>query len=249
MMLSYLKETEHTQAVLAIFSTLAGFIIYFLISSSVKLQQILISKHGKEKASEYFTYLIRLSGVLFLGIIPGVLMFTIISISIKDIGVSSGNLLNSLFWIIGLGVIIIPLSFFASKKEDNLSMYPQVRNKTWSGKTLFFSALTWILYLIAYEFLFRGLLLFSCIHEFGYWPAIAINLLAYSLVHIPKGMKETLGAIPIGFVLCLITISTGTIWVALFTHIIMALSNEWFSFYHHPEMKLVNDHLQRRWLH
>lgn len=238
-MLSYLREIDHTQAVIAIVSTLTGFIIYFSISSSVKLQQILISKYGKEKASEYFIYLIRLSGVLFLGIIPGILMFTIISLPLNNYGVSSGNLLDSLFWIIGLGIIIIPISFFASKKEDNLRMYPQVRKKIWSVKTLFFSALSWILYLAAYEFLFRGILLFSCVHEFGHWPAIAINLFAYSLVHIPKGKKEILGAIPIGFILCLITISTGSIWAALFTHIIMALSNEWFSFYHHPDMKLL----------
>ena len=238
-MLAHLTKTDHNQAVIAIFLTLSGFIIYFLISSSVNFKQILISKYGKEKASEYFTYLARLAGVLFLGIIPGILMLTLISLPIKDFGVSASNLPDSVFWIIGLGIIIIPLSFFASKKEDNLNMYPQIRKKTWSGNTLFFSAFTWILYLIAYEFLFRGLLLFSCVREFGYWPAIAINLFAYSLVHIPKGIKESLGAIPIGFILCVITISTGTIWVALFAHIIMALSNEWFSLYHHPEMKLV----------
>ena len=47
------------------------------------------------------------------------------------------------------------------------------------------------------------------------WPAIAINIALYSATHILKGLDETIGAIPLGFVLCLLTISSGTIGLFL----------------------------------
>jgi len=32
---------------------------------------------------------------------------------------------------------------------------------------------------------------------------------------------------------------TGNIWVAFFTHVLLALSNDYFALYHNPEMKII----------
>jgi membrane protease YdiL (CAAX protease family) len=84
--------------------------------------------------------------------------------------------------------------------------------------------------------MFRGFLLFSSLPVLGIWPSILLNTAVYSLVHIPKGNKETLGAIPFGILISYLAIETGTFWIAFFTHVILALSNEWFSLRTHPEM-------------
>ena len=47
----------------------------------------------------------------------------------------------------------------------------------------------------------------------------------YSATHIPKGLDETIGAIPLGAVLCLLTYASGTIWIAVIVHIAMAWAN------------------------
>jgi membrane protease YdiL (CAAX protease family) len=94
-------------------------------------------------------------------------------------------------------------------------------------------------YLFAYEFLFRGLLLFFCIEELGVVLALIVNIFLYSLVHIPKGRKETIGAIPMGIILCILTIHSGTIWMAFWIHCSLALSNEWLSIKYHPDMKIL----------
>ena len=65
--------------------------------------------------------------------------------------------------------------------------------------------LGWAIYLFGYEFLFRGILLFPLAETVGVWPAIAVNIALYSATHIPKGLDETLGAIPLGLVLCWLT--------------------------------------------
>ena len=117
-------------------------------------------------------------------------------------------------------------------------MYPQIRKKEWNFQLLLLSAFSWTAYLLAYEFMFRGYLLFISVAYLGVWPAIALNVAIYALVHVPKGYKEAFGAVPFGIVLGIITIQTGTIWVAFVVHVIMALSNEWFSLRANPEMKL-----------
>lgn len=102
------------------------------------------------------------------------------------------------------------------------------------------SALSWIAYLFSYEVLFRGLLLFSAREAIGYWPAIILNTGIYSLVHYPKGIKETLGAVPFGIIICVLTFKTGNMLIAFFTHTILALSNEWLSIHAYLQKVKVN---------
>ncbi|RME04338.1 MAG: CPBP family intramembrane metalloprotease, partial [Bacteroidetes bacterium] len=102
----------------------------------------------------------------------------------------------------------------------------------WPRSVVVASAVTWVLYLLAYEFMFRGWLFFTCLDAMGPELAIVVNVSLYALVHVPKGFNETVGAIPLGALLCWLTMQTGTIWIAFLVHSIMALSNEWFSMYY-----------------
>jgi membrane protease YdiL (CAAX protease family) len=129
-------------------------------------------------------------------------------------------------------ILIIVICLITSRREHNLAHYPQIRAEDWSGGLLAVSALGWMVYLVGYEIMFRGFLLFACYDAFGYWPAILINIAVYAVAHIPKGRMETLGSIPVGCIFCMVTLWQGYFWFALFTHITMALSNEWFSLYY-----------------
>ena len=96
--------------------------------------------------------------------------------------------------------------------------------------------LGWAIYLFGYEFLFRGILLFPLAETVGVWPAIAVNIALYSATHIPKGLDETLGAIPLGLVLCWLTLASGTIWIAFLVHVAMAWTNSLTALKHHPDI-------------
>jgi len=61
----------------------------------------------------------------------------------------------------------------------------------------------------------------------------------YATTHIPKGLRETLGALPLGLVLCLLTLTSGTIWIAFFVHLAMALTNSFAALKFHPDMVYV----------
>ena len=77
--------------------------------------------------------------------------------------------------------------------------------------------------------MFRGFLFFALLEEFDLLTAITINTVIYSMAHLQKDIKESLGAIPMGIVLCWLTYKTGNIWTAIWLHSVLALSNEWFS--------------------
>jgi membrane protease YdiL (CAAX protease family) len=138
-----------------------------------------------------------------------------------------------------LSLIVIGVNAVASKGQSNLQMYPQMRFCQWTPGWMLASAFSWILYLIGYEFLFRGLLFFSWVNEYMPTAAIAVNVCIYALVHIPKGWKETFGAIPMGIILCLLAFSMHSFWPAVFVHASLALSNEWFSIYYNPKMSIT----------
>lgn len=215
------------------FSTL-GFLAYLKINSwreknlsnqDHSLNSILIIKH-------------RLTGVLVFGILPYIVLVS--GSGTTDLTNITGEFSNNMWtWFIPVSGLVIFLSYINSGRQDNLDFYPQIRKKEWNSELVFISAITWTAYLLAYEFLFRGLLFFPLLDIFGLWPAIIINTSIYTIVHIPKGKKETIGAIPAGVILCLLVYTTGSFWIAFFIHVTMALSNEWFSLKKHPEMRVV----------
>ena len=248
MNISLTWHSEYLESVVSISIVAFGFISYFFISNSKKLHTSFIKKFGEERTLILWIVFQRLTGVVFLGLIPAIIVLSVFPLSFADFGISLKNLLPTLYWIFGLSAIIICMNFFFCRKPDNLSMYPQIRTKVWDRKLILLSASTWIAYLLAYEFMFRGFLLFPCERAFGVWPAIAINASIYAFVHIPKGIKEAVGAIPFGILLCIITFQTETIWAALIIHIVLALSNEWIALYYNPEMSVkkskISNHSQ-----
>ena len=215
-----------------------GFSIYHFVSISEKVKAGFINRHGATKGHTRMVLFSRYLGAITIGIIPAIILVMVTGKSFADYGFKFQNGLTSLYWILGIACIVVPMNFFNSKKEKNLAFYPNIREKEWSKGLVFNGAFSWVVYLFGYEFMFRGLLLFTTVPLMGEWPAIILNAAIYALVHVPKNLAETIGAVPLGILLCLITLTTGTIWVAFFVHITLALSNFFFSLRHHPEMSI-----------
>lgn len=181
----------------------------------------------------------RLLGVLFLGMASGTIILLLPGSSLKDFGLGFVFNIPPPWWAYLLVPLILGMGFLTSGSPGNLAMYPQIRLKNWTPRLLFISAISWVAFLIAYEFLFRGFLLHASLELMQTIPAFALNGALYALAHTYKGPGETYGSIPVGIILCYLTLVTGNIWSAVILHSIMALSNEWFSIKAHPDMKLV----------
>ncbi len=238
MILFYEWDPAHFESVLSIGLTVLCFSIYWFVTMNPKIKTRFFTNQQEEKAWINYVLFQKLTGVLFLGIIPLLVVLTTTDYSASDLGINLKHPLQSLTYIAVIGIMILLLNYFAGKNPERLKDYPQMRIANWTKKILAINVTAWFLYLLAYEVLFRGVLLFLCYDTFGFWPAVSINIGLYATTHIPKGVGETFGTIPYGLVLCFITISTGSILVAFATHLIMALSNDLFSIYHNAEMKI-----------
>ncbi len=122
--------------------------------------------------------------------------------------------------------VVLAITLVRSGKGIPLDFYPQVRRIEWTRRRVLLNALFWTLYLIGYEYVFRGYLLFPLVSELGIDGAVALNAGLYALAHIYKGPGEAFGAFFLGIIFCLIALATGSFLIPLVMHIIMAVGND-----------------------
>lgn len=87
-------------------------------------------------------------------------------------------------------------------------------------------ALLRTVYLLMYEWFFRGLLLISFSVWLGVHWGIAVNILLYVMLHAHKSKKEMLSCVPFGLLLCVFTIWWQSVWPAIIFHLQIAIINE-----------------------
>lgn len=237
---SWLNFTEQDlTSVLPIVLTLIGFILFWFTAKSDKIKARFYRNNDEDTASVKHIFFTKYFGFFAMGVFPTVVCLLFLpSYHLADYGLTfiSSTTLFSLYWTLGLCALVIPLAYISAKKPKNLINYPQIRAKIWTRKTVAIHAFGWFIYLFGYEFMFRGILLFPVVDAIGIWPAIAVNIALYSATHIPKGLDETIGAIPLGLVLCILTLASGTIWIALFVHVAMAWTNCFTALKFHPDI-------------
>lgn len=222
--------------------TFVFFTIYWFVANSEIIKGYFYSKDKHNKASLYHVFFTKTFGFFSMGIMPLLIIFFYSEVwwkAIINLLSFNKNLTFIGVSILVLSLIIIPLSYFSGKKTENQRNYPQVRSKSWTNKTLTIYLFGWSIYLFGYELLFRGVLLLPLYQILGFWPAVIVNISLYSSTHIPKGLTETLGAIPLGFVLCILTIISDSIWIAFIVHLIMAWTNSLSALKNNPDMKFV----------
>ncbi|MCW3786719.1 CPBP family intramembrane glutamic endopeptidase [Plebeiibacterium sediminum] len=213
-----------------VFYIAIAFALIFVLSFFILNRPV---DHDKIKKIIYSRFI----GAFLLGALPFII--------VKFIG-NEGNFyittqysLNRM--IISLIVVIPFILFFnhaLSQRPSHQRLYPIIRAHDWSINLYMMNLASWLLYLFAYESLFRGLLLFTSMEIYGVYVAIGINTLLYVIAHIPKGKFETLGAIPLGIAFCIVAIYTGTFVTAFILHFTMAVSNDIFCLNRNPDMKL-----------
>lgn len=238
MNLSLAWDKEFLEPVLFIGLTLFGLLGYWLTITSEYLKQRFIKKFGEEESKVKWIMFWRYAGFFYFALVPSVVIFTVLPYSPAYYGLSFINIPESLLWSLGLGLVILLMQNRSARKPDNTVQYPQIRINEWTRGLIIKNSFGWIIYLLAYEFIYRGILLFGLIGPFGVWPAILVNTIIYSLAHIPKGNREAVAAIPFGIILCILTIKTGTIWISVLVHIVLALSNDYFALAASSTMKV-----------
>ena len=215
-----------------------GYMIY-LFSDRTKIINTIALKIGiNGSQQEWVVYLQKFLGFLLLGVIPFI-MNIIIGEGLGSVGFSLPHGTNFLLWCLIPILVFAIIVVFRSKKNIPIHFYPQVRQPEWNRKRIIFNSFFWILYLIAYEFAFRGFLLFPMISEYGFIMAVVINSSIYALAHIYKGPGEAFGAFFLGILLCVIAVATNSFLIPVIIHIILAIGNDMAAVAENPEMEFI----------
>lgn len=216
-----------------------GFILWYVISSSLRLPvryQIMYDVNAV-----YVNRILRrrIYAIILYGIIPFLLITYCNWFGHKSLAELNINLgLNPLaikVMILGSLVVMI-MSWFSTKRDSNLEIYPEVRVRFWEVDVLVKSAMSWVLYIAAYEFFYRGLLLQSLLDHLSETLAIATCTALYCLTHYFKMNRLTFMSIVWGVLAPIIVLRTGSLWPVIIIHLVLCLSTEWFSILNHREM-------------
>lgn len=189
-----------------------------------------------------YTIFTKFVGFIILGMVPLVLFYILFSgqkgMLLTGLYLHGYQLSATLIWVGIFSALVLPLSWIMAKSKNSKEQYPEVRNFPLSRKKFGLYLVSWMFYLLGYEFLFRGILFLFLAHTMGVAVALPINVALYTFAHIPKGAGETIGSFILGFVFCVAAIETGSIWAPFLMHLVMALSGNVFPVLRNSEMHI-----------
>ena len=236
-----LRES-HLQVLIPIFIGLISYLVYWFYQESHGLRIRAAAKYGDEQASKRIILSAKYLGAVSLGLIPFLTYIVAFpETTLASLGLALNKDMRLLTWILGLGIGGVLSVFIAlnAGKSSIQKKQPEIRVAAWSWTLVLNNLLAWTVYLLGYEFFFRGVLFFPLMEAIGIWPAVAVNALFYAGVHLPKGLDETLLAIPLAVGLCMLTAISGTIWIAFLVHLCMAWTVTLAALKKNPEMSVA----------
>ena len=141
----------------------------------------------------------------------------IIKEDLRDYGLQLGDYKAGLvFSIIFLGVMIF-LVCFISATPDFASKYPHLQSTKNSWKDFYIYESGMLLYMIGWEFMWRGFMIFGLKEKFGHY-SVLIQMIPFVILHNGKPVPETFGAIAGGIALGMLAFRTKSIYYCIITH-------------------------------
>jgi membrane protease YdiL (CAAX protease family) len=124
----------------------------------------------------------------------------------------TGLILSAIFFL-----VMIPAIWFFSATPDFSEKYPHLLSTRNNYKEFFIYESGMMLYMISWEFIWRGFMLFGLKEKFGYY-SVMIQMIPFVILHNGKPAAETFGAIAGGIALGVLALRTNSILYCVITH-------------------------------
>jgi membrane protease YdiL (CAAX protease family) len=236
-MSQFINEPDYFISIVIISSVIFFYFYYYLATSNLpeKICGNIISQEQKKIAS-FLTR--KTAGFLIMGIVPGLIYYFLLNQNFEKFGFTLVHL-KSNYQIILLLIFIIVAVLFVNQMVNRKNNSLQIEISEWNLQLFLINAFGWTIYLIGYEYLFRGILLFECYASFGFWPALAINVAIYSAIHMVNGKDQTIGALIFGGIACYLTLTRGTILIPIIMHVSLSVFSDYFSISYNDKLSFV----------
>ncbi|MGB9338323.1 MAG: CPBP family intramembrane glutamic endopeptidase [Polyangiales bacterium] len=156
-------------------------------------------------------------------LIPGLTILFMPGERVRDYFISFRGFRRHLWIYIGLYLLVLPFVVLVAQQEQFLRTYPFYKYANQSVGRFLSWQLLYAVQFLALEFFFRGYMLKGLRPKFGY-GAIFVMVVPYCMIHYPKPLPETLGAILAGIALGTLAMRTRSIWGGVLIHVAVALT-------------------------
>ncbi len=137
---------------------------------------------------------------------------------LSDFGLQIGDAKTGLSISVIFISVMIVLIWFVSATPDFAQKYPHLSGAKSDWNTLLIYEAGMLLYMFAWEFIWRGFMLFGLEKKFGNY-AVLMQMIPFVILHNGKPFLETFGAIFGGIALGILALRTRSIYYCVVTHI------------------------------
>jgi membrane protease YdiL (CAAX protease family) len=136
---------------------------------------------------------------------------------LKNYGLQFGDYKTGLALSAVFLLVMFPVIWFFSATPDFVAKYPHLLSTriSWGEFIIYESGM--LLYMISWEFIWRGFMLFGLKEKFGYY-SVLIQMIPFVILHNGKPAPETFGAIAGGIALGVLAFRTNSIYYCVITH-------------------------------
>jgi membrane protease YdiL (CAAX protease family) len=176
------------------------------------------------KSDQYFNFYSYIwqffSFFILTFMIPAIFIKIYLKRPLTDFGFGLGDINFGLrLVIIVIPLLVVPIIYLASQMPDIRQEYPLSKLLHSHHELVLWYEFTRIfVYYVAWEFFFRGFLLFGLRKQFGSMNAILIQTISSCLIHLGKPEGEILGSIILGIIFGAIAIRTRSFLYVFILH-------------------------------
>jgi membrane protease YdiL (CAAX protease family) len=168
--------------------------------------------------TELYEFLYWFAGdTVVLLVIPVLLIILYFREKPSQYGLSFGDYKTGLKIAAVFIAVMVPVIAAVSGSGDFLNAYPTIKAAKYSWKIFIIYEAGLLVYMAAWEFIWRGFMLFGLYEKFGSY-AVLIQMIPFLILHNGKPPVETFGAIIGGVLLGFLALRTRSIFYCIITH-------------------------------
>jgi uncharacterized protein len=158
------------------------------------------------------------SDFITLFVLPLIIIRFVFKENLYDYGLQFGDIkigikLSAIFLI-----VMTPILWMVSSTDGFIQKYPHLPAARESWNIFFVYESGMLLYMFAWEFIWRGFMLFGLKEKFGFY-AVLIQMIPFVILHNGKPELETFGAIAGGIALGILALRTKSFYYCVIVHI------------------------------
>lgn len=155
--------------------------------------------------------------IIILFLIPVLIIIFYFHESLKNYGLIFGDRNAGLKICMVVVLIMTVLLWFVSASEEFSLSYPSLKSAEHLSFQFLIYEIVLFFYIVAWEFIWRGYMLFGLEKKFGYY-AVFMQMIPFVILHNGKPLMEMFGAIPGGIFLGILALRTRSIFYGVIIH-------------------------------